>query len=225
MFVHLKVANSFSIIFSVLLPINTYPPWQMAAPPLWMSQYCVLLWQNYVYICLISRKLPHTLLQFAALQLLSCWYTVQDKSSAGRRASTSSRRLPAQDYAFIAYWGVPSPPPGTNQALVEEGFWRDTFGLGGGRFRCSPEPPLPPLFPSRPSRTHVHVGLPATGSGPTRPAGHAVAGRKPSYASRIRVERAGLPRRNLPLRSSLKFVIATRRIFKCKKEEFLRIEN
>ena len=41
-----------------------------------------------------------------------------------------------------------------------------------------------------PTRTCVRVGPPATGSAPTRPAGLAVAGRRSSNPSRIRVERA-----------------------------------
>ena len=35
-FCHLKAANSFTAIYYAELPINTYPPWQMAAPPFWM---------------------------------------------------------------------------------------------------------------------------------------------------------------------------------------------
>ena len=66
--------------------------------------------------------------------------------------------------------------------------WPDTFWLG--RWSLSLQSPPLPLSPSRPSRTCVRVGPPATGSGPTRPAGLAVAGRRPSYPSRIRVERA-----------------------------------
>ena len=48
------------------------------------------------------------------------------------------------------------------------------------------------LSQSRPSRKCVtsRFGPPATGSGPTRPAGYSVAGRRPWYPSRIRVERA-----------------------------------
>ena len=88
-------------------------------------------------------------------------YSVE--SSAGMRAA-SGRRRPAWDR------------------------WPDTFWLG--RWSLSLQPPPLPLSPSRPSRTCVRVGPPATGSGPTRPAGLAVAGRRPSYPSRIRVERA-----------------------------------
>ena len=66
--------------------------------------------------------------------------------------------------------------------------WSDTFWLG--RWSLSLQSPPLPLSPSRRSRTCVRVGPPATGSGPTRPAGRAVAGRRPSYPSRIRVERA-----------------------------------
>ena len=47
------------------------------------------------------------------------------------------------------------------------------------------------LSQSRPSRRCVRVGPPATGSGPTRPACYALAGRRPWYPSRIRVESGG----------------------------------
>ena len=68
---------------------------------------------------------------------------------------------------------------------------RTRSGLGGGRSRCS-------LLPSRSLRV-VQVARAfvsatreraVTGSGLTRQAGSAVAGRTPSYPSRIRVERA-----------------------------------
>ena len=66
---------------------------------------------------------------------------------------------------------------------------RTRFGLGGGRSRWRP-------LPSRTLRVvRVARGPPATGSDPTRPVGHAVAGRRPSYPSRIRVERAATRRR------------------------------
>ena len=65
--------------------------------------------------------------------------------------------------------------------------WRDTILMGVGRYRCG-QP-----SPSRPSRTcvqvRVTVGPPATRSDPAWPADLAVAGRRPSYPSCIRVER------------------------------------
>ena len=124
------------------------------------------------------------------------------QSSAGTRAA-SGRRRPARDHAFIAYRRVPSPPPGTTPAPIEDVFTSAVWGVvvsGGpvghtrfgfsGRWSLSLQSPPLPLSPSRPSRTCVRVGPPATGSGPTRPAGLAVAGRRPSYPSRVRVERA-----------------------------------
>ena len=69
--------------------------------------------------------------------------------------------------------------------------WPETFWLGSnGRWSLSLQSPPLPLSPSRPSRACVRVRPPATGSGPTRPAGLAVAGRRPSYPSSIQVERA-----------------------------------
>ena len=79
-------------------------------------------------------------------------------ASAGTRAASGCRR-PARNHAFIAYWRVPSPPPGTTPGpsrgrlhiggmgvLVVCGpVGRTRFRLGGGRSRCSL---LRALYPS-----------------------------------------------------------------------------
>ena len=97
---------------------------------------------------------------------------------------------------FAAAWHDPGPDRGP---LHVSGIgdcgswwtcWSDTFWLERWSISLQPPPSLLPLSPSRPSRTCFRVGPPATGSGPTRPAGHAVAGCRPPYPCRIRVERA-----------------------------------
>ena len=104
---------------------------------------------------------------------------------------SSARCRPARDYAFIAYRRVPSPTPSTTLAPIEDAF---TSGRPGGSWcqwpgpltghvlawevprSLSLQPPPLSLSPSRPSRTCVRVGTPATVSCPTRPARHAVSG-------------------------------------------------
>ena len=65
---------------------------------------------------------------------------------------------------------------------------RTRFGLGVVALTAASSPLA--LSDSESSESCVRVGPPATGSGPTRPAGLAVACRRPSYLSHIRVERA-----------------------------------
>ena len=81
--------------------------------------------------------------------------------------------------------------------------WSDTFWLG--RWLLSQQPPPLPLFPTHPSQTW------------TRPAGLAVAGRRPLNPSRTRVESLSclrtLPCSNLPLQSSFNFQVCDRLSF------------
>ena len=69
--------------------------------------------------------------------------------------------------------------------------WPDNFWLG--MWSLSLQPPPLPLSPSRRNCTCARVGPPATGSGLTRPVGHAGAGHRPSYPSGIRMETAPQP--------------------------------
>ena len=125
-------------------------------------------------------------------------------SSAGTCA-TSGRRpslycIPARPFAAAGH----DPGPHAGRLHISG------MGVGGGWWACWPDtflfgswsltlqPPPFPFSPSRPSRTFVRVGPPATVLGPTRPAGHAVAGCRPSYPSRIRVTRAATLRRRRP---------------------------
>ena len=121
------------------------------------------------------------------------------QSSAGT-STASGRRRRTWDHAFIAYWSVPSPPQDMGRlhvgCMVVAGgpIGQTCFGLGGGCSRCSLLPSRSlSLSLSRPGRTCVRVGPPATGSGPMRPAGLAVAGRR----RRVRVASkwSSLPRR------------------------------
>ena len=131
---------------------------------------------------------------------------VRSFAAAGRDLGPGRGRL------YAAAWGVVV----AGRPVQVGTAWQDTFWLW--RWSLSLQPPPLLLFPSRPSRTCVRFGQPATGSGPTRPVGHAVADSGTAGGHMIRVasewrERSTvvrtLPRRNLPLRSGFKFAIAS----------------
>ena len=171
-FSHLKVVNSFTTVYNVLLRINTYPPRQ--------------IWQVQAHAQLLVAVGPSPLLHICA-------------SLRRGRTRTWSRPWYRTPSRRAVVGGIEEREGGGG--LSSWACWLDTFWLG--RWLLLQQPPPLPLFPTHPSRTW------------TRPAGLAVAGRRPSYPSRIRVESLSnlrtLPHHNLPgtvlpLRFSFKFL-------------------
>ena len=113
---------------------------RMAAPPLWIN--CVLLLPLSVYICLTSRKLPRNLLRFAAGLVLSCWYIVHDKSSAGTRGASGRRRTATPRFFGASLRSSRALGPGGGRTSAAWGIVVAGGPVGQARFwvgrsRCS----------------------------------------------------------------------------------------